>query len=131
MKYTIWVPVKTGPLWYAIDLSVCVGLLAVGLPVSGLNAFWAAAGCSAARMSAKAIETSRMSLVFMVVLLRIGLWDVVRLRECVATKQMASCVWVLKFRPRPCSPQRHALSASAIACPAPRAHDSLQFLSGT
>src|SRR6266581_2696914 len=71
MKYTIWVPVKTAPLWYAIDLSVRVGLAVVGLAMSGLNAFCAAAGSSAVRTSAKAIAASRMSFVFMTVLLTV------------------------------------------------------------
>ena len=65
-------PSKTEPLWYAIDLSVCVGLAVVELPVSGPRAFCAAAGFSAVRMSPRVIKTTLMGFVFMVVLLRLG-----------------------------------------------------------
>src|SRR5439155_22650333 len=68
MKYTIWLPVKTGPLWYAIDLSVLVGLLAAALlAVSVLNALCATA-CPPSDASAS-ILTSPMSFDFMAVLL--------------------------------------------------------------
>src|SRR6266568_4479226 len=68
MTYTIWVPVKTAPLWYAIDRSVCVGLLAELVLL--VDAFCAAADPpSTARASARAIVTLPMSFDFMAVLL--------------------------------------------------------------
>src|SRR6266496_4071835 len=73
IKYTTEVPVMTGPLWYSIDLSACVGLAVVELAVSGLNEFWAAAcPAIAPRTIARMIETRAMNFDFMMTLLSVG-----------------------------------------------------------
>src|SRR5258707_8826594 len=66
IKYTACLSVKTGPLWYSIDLSVLVALppeLLLG------DAFCATAGPTIVVRASASIETSPMSFVFMAVLL--------------------------------------------------------------
>src|SRR6266568_7660219 len=67
MTYTIWVPVKTAPLWYSIDRSV-LDALPVEVLLLG-DAFCATAGPTSVVRASARIETSPMSFVFMTVLL--------------------------------------------------------------